>query len=306
MPPLVAFHAGSLGFLAPFPLEALPDVLGRCLLAGPGGGFPLLVRHRLHWKVARGPMGRKAAAAMAAAGGARKGGEGEGEVLNEICVDRVRGWGEEDGWNGGPGARAGGRLGDLVVWHLHGSARGATTVAAGGGSGRWIDEAAPTPLAGGVLEEPRSEVTRAQGDGLLLATPSGSTAYSLAAGGSMVHPSVSSLLLTPICPHSLSFRPLILPDHVHLAVEVCDRAGDDTAVIDPATCPPVAQLTADGGPKSLLWAGDEVRVRLSRHPVPQACVEGATGDWLAAVRDGLHWNKREVVQGKTKHAAASW
>ena len=54
-------------------------------------------------------------------------------------------------------------------------------------------------------------VTRVQGDGLIIATPSGSTAYSLAAAGSMVHPGVPAILFTPVCPHSLSFRPLIFP-----------------------------------------------------------------------------------------------
>jgi NAD+ kinase len=54
-------------------------------------------------------------------------------------------------------------------------------------------------------------VTRVQGDGLIIATPSGSTAYNLAAAGSMVHPGVPGILFTPICPHSLSFRPLVFP-----------------------------------------------------------------------------------------------
>ncbi|OAF64886.1 hypothetical protein A3Q56_07391, partial [Intoshia linei] len=61
-------------------------------------------------------------------------------------------------------------------------------------------------------------VTSVQGDGLIISTPSGSTAYSAAAGASMVHPSVSSILIVPICPHSLSFRPIIIPSYVEIKV----------------------------------------------------------------------------------------
>ncbi|KAL9118269.1 MAG: hypothetical protein Q9187_005186, partial [Circinaria calcarea] len=66
-------------------------------------------------------------------------------------------------------------------------------------------------------------LTRAVADGLIISTPTGSTAYSLSSGGSIVHPLVSSLLLTPICPRSLSFRPLVLPAHVPLTLRLSEE-----------------------------------------------------------------------------------
>ena len=57
-----------------------------------------------------------------------------------------------------------------------------------------------------------------QADGLIMATPSGSTAYSMSAGGPMVAPSVPSTLLTPIAPHSLSFRPLVVPESSQIEI----------------------------------------------------------------------------------------
>ena len=53
-----------------------------------------------------------------------------------------------------------------------------------------------------------------------MATPTGSTAYNLAAGGSMVHPEVPCVLFCPICPHSLTSRPLVFPEHIQLRIEV--------------------------------------------------------------------------------------
>ena len=70
-------------------------------------------------------------------------------------------------------------------------------------------------------------VTRFVADGLVVATPTGSTAYSLAAGGPVLMPASQSLVVTPICPHALSSRPLVLKDSVSMEVSVEVREGED-------------------------------------------------------------------------------
>ncbi|KAI9782526.1 MAG: NADH kinase pos5 [Peltula sp. TS41687] len=66
-------------------------------------------------------------------------------------------------------------------------------------------------------------LTEAVGDGMIISTPTGSTAYSLSSGGSIIHPLVSSLLLTPICPRSLSFRPLVLPANTQVTLRLSEK-----------------------------------------------------------------------------------
>lgn len=69
-----------------------------------------------------------------------------------------------------------------------------------------------------LLEIDRDRVVEFSGDGLIISTPTGSTAYSLASGGPIVSPWVNGFIITPICPHSLTFRPLVVPDHSRIKV----------------------------------------------------------------------------------------
>lgn len=123
-------------------------------------------------------------------------------------------------------------------------------------------------------------ITKVQGDGVIVATPTGSTAYSTAAGGSMVHPNVPCMLFTPICPHSLSFRPVILPDSAHLELKI------------PADARSNAWVSFDGKRRQQLSRGDSVRISMSQHPLPTVNKSDQTGDWFHSLIRCLNWNER--------------
>src|SRR5262249_47271049 len=75
-------------------------------------------------------------------------------------------------------------------------------------------------------------VTRYRADGLIVATPTGSTAYNLAAGGPIVAPDVKSVVITPICPHTLTNRPLVAPSTSKLVIRLADQAEHVLITID--------------------------------------------------------------------------
>ncbi|KAG2450488.1 hypothetical protein HYH02_004989 [Chlamydomonas schloesseri] len=125
-------------------------------------------------------------------------------------------------------------------------------------------------------------ISRVQADGIMLATPTGSTAYSVAAGGSMVHPNVPAILLTPVCPHSLSFRPIILPDYAELELRIPDNAR----------C--TAWVCFDGRSRQELGRGDSVKVRMSENPVPTINRTDLTGDWFDSLERCFRWSDRTM------------
>jgi NAD+ kinase len=117
-------------------------------------------------------------------------------------------------------------------------------------------------------------VMRVRADGLIVATPTGSTAYSLAAGGSIVYPSLGVYLVTPICPHSLTCRPLILPLNAELAV---------TGPIHEGT----VSLNIDGQVTQPLQQHDVVRVIRSKHEVK--FVRSSRRSYFDILRGKLNW-----------------
>lgn len=122
-------------------------------------------------------------------------------------------------------------------------------------------------------------LTKARADGLVLSTATGSTAYSLSAGGSLMHPQVHGILLTPVCPHSLSFRPIILPEASRITIQLAPSSRSS------------AWVACDGLHRRELCFNNYIEVRTSSFPLPGICLQSETKDWLRAVQDGLHWNK---------------
>ena len=117
-------------------------------------------------------------------------------------------------------------------------------------------------------------ITRYRCDGLIVSSPTGSTAYSLAAGGAIVLPTAEVFALTPICPHALSNRSIILPLSATIRVKAVNIAA-------------AAYLNADGQIVGELDAGDEITIRRSRSAV--RLVHLKNGSFLEALRRKLHW-----------------
>jgi NAD+ kinase len=82
-------------------------------------------------------------------------------------------------------------------------------------------------------------VTEMKGDGIIIATPTGSTAYSISAGGPIVSPEVNGIIITPICPHSLTFRPLVVRDNTVVTVQLLTPNMDSYVTIDGQTVLPL-------------------------------------------------------------------
>lgn len=117
-------------------------------------------------------------------------------------------------------------------------------------------------------------VTVYRADGLIVSTPTGSTAYSLSAAGPLIHPEMSALLISPICPHTLTMRPLVVPEGSR--VEVTLRSEDSEVY-----------LTLDGQVGHPLRPGDKVRVRRNREPV--LMVRSPRKSYFAVLRHKMGW-----------------
>jgi len=124
------------------------------------------------------------------------------------------------------------------------------------------------------LRTAEGEGVRYFGDGVIVATPSGSTAYNVSAGGPIIEPGVEAMCVTPICPHSLSFRPVVV-------------SSRNTVVISASKVNPGTTLFCDGQQTAVVAAGEQVVVRRSPHDV-RLFENPANGAWRS-LAEKLNW-----------------
>jgi len=214
VPPIMAFHLGSLGFLTPFKFEDFESQVTHVL----EGHAALTLRSRLRCILIKKEEEEKGLKPNT-----------NQLVLNEVVIDR-----------------------------------------------------GPSPYLSNIdLYLDGKLITSVQGDGLIVSTPTGSTAYAVAAGASMIHPSVPAVMVTPICPHSLSFRPIVVPAGVELKITVSPDSRN------------TAWVSFDGRKRQELCHGDSLRVTTSIYPIPSICAQDQISDWFDSLAECLHWNVRK-------------
>ncbi|KAG8434390.1 hypothetical protein GDO86_012675 [Hymenochirus boettgeri] len=233
VPPVMAFHLGSLGFLTPFNFDNFQTQVTQVI----EGNAALVLRSRLKVKVTKVykeqksvvQNGVKENGLLAGKPGKDSVKQTKYQVLNEVVVDR------------GPSSY----LSNVDVFldgHL---------------------------------------ITTVQGDGVIVSTPTGSTAYAAAAGASMIHPNVPAIMITPICPHSLSFRPIVVPAGVELKIMLSPDARN------------TAWVSFDGRKRQEVCHGDSISITTSCYPVPSICFRDPVNDWFDSLAGCLHWNVRK-------------
>lgn len=132
-------------------------------------------------------------------------------------------------------------------------------------------------------------LTIVQGDGVLISTPTGSTAYNLSCGGSIIHPTSDVVALTPICPHSLSFRPIILPKTAKITIVLPEEARTG------------AWVTIDGQMRFRMEKNEKLVIRDSDNSVPFVTNLDKNEDttWVKKMSQNLQWNN-PIIQKPLK------
>ncbi|XP_074536957.1 NAD kinase [Halichoeres trimaculatus] len=230
VPPVMAFHLGSLGFLTPLKFDTYQSQVTQII----EGNAAIVLRSRLKVRVLKESREKKARVdekGIILTNGDMACGRKplQYQVLNEVVVDR------------GPSSYLS-NVDLFLDGHL---------------------------------------ITTVQGDGVIVSTPTGSTAYAVAAGASMIHPNVPAIMITPICPHSLSFRPIVVPAGVELKIMLSRDART------------TAWVSFDGRKRQEICHGDSITITTSCFPVPSICFRDPVNDWFESLAQCLHWNVRK-------------
>jgi len=129
------------------------------------------------------------------------------------------------------------------------------------------------------LEADGRKVVNFMADGMIIATPTGSTAHALSAGGPIVHPYLHAFVIAPICPSSLSMRPIVIPDDKQITAVIATQRRDESAIIG---------LTIDGQDMMILKYGDKIRFRRSQRSLYLVRTQNR---YYRVLRSKLNWGE---------------
>jgi NAD+ kinase len=134
------------------------------------------------------------------------------------------------------------------------------------------------------VEVNKQFVAVVRADGLIVSTPTGSTAYSLAAGGPILYPNLDAVILTPICPHTLTHRPVVIPDQAEIELTLRGTSSE-------------VYVTFDGQSSLLLHPGDAVLARKSRYSLKLLSLPDQ--NYFQVLRHKLRWAERPRSRRQT-------
>ncbi|KAJ8011520.1 hypothetical protein DPEC_G00059070 [Dallia pectoralis] len=279
VPPVMAFHLGSLGFLTPFKFDSYKTEVAKVF----EGNAAIILRSRLKVKVVKDLLQRTGLPGQQQ----YLGGSGCGDQSLE-CGDQGPGCGDQR--LGGSGCGEQGLEGQSqpdvehngMPPHDHTNTEsGKVTLQMQVLNEVVVDRGPSSYLSNVDLYLDGRLITSVQGDGVIVSTPTGSTAYAAAAGASMIHPNVPAIMVTPICPHSLSFRPIVVPAGVELMITLSPDARN--------TC----WVSFDGRKRQEIRHGDCIKITTSCYPLPSICCHDLVYDWFESLAQCLHWNVRK-------------
>lgn len=125
-------------------------------------------------------------------------------------------------------------------------------------------------------------VCSTRADGLIVSTPTGSTAYALSGGGPIVHPKLDALLLVPMFPHTLNYRPLVINNSDALDIVLADHKNEL-----------FARFSCDGSPETILKPNDRIKIR--KHPKSLQLIHPKDYSYYETLRAKLHWGTKLVI-----------